>query len=137
MSKVAFRVTFPVIHPVTAAHTWHHAAVVADDLDLPDEEIFRIVRDTIALERGGSIGAILQIAETLRGKTGGMSVLIVWEPVNTSDLPVEVDVVVDVNYDEGKVSVNRNEFSFDSIERSYHDGIDWKDEFIQCLSQRS
>jgi hypothetical protein len=125
--KVAFNVFFPIVHPVTAAMDWYTAVVFQPDLDLPIEEVFRIAEYSYLTGPYGSLASVFSLVRQLQLMTNEEPVTILWGSYASVALPT-----VYMNYDEGKVTVNGNEFRADSLFLR-HDDIDWKAEFVKCL----
>ncbi|KKK51136.1 hypothetical protein LCGC14_3117980 [marine sediment metagenome] len=129
--KVAFELIIPV-HRLGAC-SWHRVMVMANDLELYSDDIYRITRDMVASCECGGVATVVDVAQFLRSFSLEDPVHIVWDAQGANSLRAKPDVVVNVSFQTNRVWVGDAEFTFKSF-RSYDDSYT---DFVHWLLSRS
>ena len=148
--KASFQLNFPIVNPVTGQHTWHNAMVGLEGLDMTADLILQIVQNTILIggEQGG-MASLLWLAEHLRivsdndqkednlqaRRFDAPPATIMWGGYCGRSVIPGTDVMIGLNYDEGKVEVDCNEFTMRSIAGFSSNGINWSRHFKNAVNQ--
>lgn len=146
--QVTFQLHFPIINAVTGKHTWHRASVGLVGLDLTAEQVFKLLQDMLHIAgRDGGVGSMLYLAEQMRVVSAGTNeegfqavhdapaATILWGLANDNrDIVDGTDVVVDINFDDGRVHIGDDEYLLCSIYEFTSD-FDWWGEITAAVDR--
>lgn len=146
--QVTFQLHFPIVNAVTGKHTWHRASVGLAGLDLTAKQVFKLLQDMLHIAgRDGGIGSMLYLAEQMRIVSVGTNeegfrtvhdvpvATILWGRANDNgDIIDGTDVVIDVNFNDGRIHIDGNEYLLRSVYEHSGD-FDWWAEITAAVDR--
>lgn len=146
--QVTFQLHFSIVNPVTGKHTWHRASVGLAGLDITAEQVFKLLQNMLHIAgTDGGVGSMLFLAEQMRivsastNEEGFRTVhdapvaTILWGRADdNTDIVDGTEVVISVNFDDGRLHIDGNEYLLRSV-YEFSSDHDWWSEITAAVDR--